>query len=80
MKQFSYGEPGRPRRHSHNLSPAAEIALMVAVALALLAPCVWQPRIMAGNLPSHVYNAWLAIEVGHGRAAGLELKHPVPMS
>lgn len=77
MKQLSYGEPGRPHRRSHNLSPAAEIALMVAVALALLVPCAWQPRIMAGEVPSHVYNAWLATEVENGRTPGLELQHPV---
>jgi hypothetical protein len=37
------------------------------VSLLLLAPCYWQPRIQAGDLSSHIYNAWLAqlIETGH---------------
>jgi hypothetical protein len=50
---------------------------MAAVALALLVPCFWQPHIIAGDLPSHVYNAWLATQVEQGRAPGLFLAHPV---
>lgn len=77
MKQLNYEEPGRPHSRPHNLSPAAEMTVMVVVALALLVPCVWQSRIAAGDIPSHVYNAWLATEVEHGRAQGLEVRHPV---
>ncbi len=39
--------------------------------LALLIPCYWQPRIQAGDLSSHIYNAWLAQLIESGRASGL---------
>jgi hypothetical protein len=39
----------------------------------LLAPCYWQPRIQAGDLSSHIYNAWLAQLIESGRAQGLML-------
>jgi hypothetical protein len=45
--------------------------LYVAVSLLLLAPCYWQPQIEAGDLGSHIYNAWLAQLIGSGRARGL---------
>jgi len=38
-----------------------------------LVPCFWQRRIQAGDFSSHLYNAWLAIEIKEGRAPGLEL-------
>ena len=39
--------------------------------VALLIPCFWHSRIQAGDLASHVYNAWLAQLVSHGQAPGL---------
>lgn len=39
----------------------------------LLAPCYWQQRIQAGDLSSHIYNAWLAERIARGRAPGLRL-------
>jgi len=39
----------------------------------LLVPCVWQRRIEAGDLGSHVYNAWLAQQIARGKAPGLYL-------
>lgn len=39
----------------------------------LLIPCFWLPRIHAGDLSSHVYNAWLEGELKAGRAPGLYL-------
>ena len=33
---------------------------MVAVSLLLLVPCFWHTHVQAGDLGSHVYNAWLA--------------------
>jgi hypothetical protein len=42
-----------------------------AVSLAVLIPCFWQRRIQAGDLSSHVYNAWLAELIGQGKAGGL---------
>ncbi|MGB9456050.1 MAG: hypothetical protein WCB12_08415 [Bryobacteraceae bacterium] len=40
---------------------------------ALLAPCFWQARIQAGDLGSHIYNAWLAELIRQGRAPGLSI-------
>jgi hypothetical protein len=42
--------------------------------IALLAPCYWAPRIEAGDLSSHVYNAWLAELIARGWAPGLSLR------
>ena len=39
----------------------------------LLAPCFWQTRIQAGDLSSHIYNAWLAQLVETGQVKGLTI-------
>ncbi len=39
----------------------------------LLLPCYWQTRIQAGDLSSHIYNAWLAGLIGSGRIQGLQI-------
>jgi hypothetical protein len=44
-----------------------------AVSAALLIPCFWHKRIEAGDLGSHVYNAWLAQLISRGHAPGLYL-------
>lgn len=41
--------------------------------LLLLVPCFWQSRIQAGDLSSHIYNAWLAQQIRNGQAPGLTL-------
>jgi hypothetical protein len=41
---------------------------------AILVPCFWLPRIEAGDLSSHVYNAWLAQLIAHGQAPGLRIQ------
>src|SRR5271154_5873278 len=41
----------------------------------LLVPCVWHRHVEAGDLGSHVYNAWLAQLIGKGEAPGLYLAH-----
>ena len=46
---------------------------VVALSALLLVPCFWQQRIQAGDLSSHLYNAWLAQLVEHGQAPGLTL-------
>ncbi len=38
---------------------------------ALLVPCFWQSRLQAGDLSSHLYNAWLAGLVQQGKLPGL---------
>jgi hypothetical protein len=48
--------------------------LAVAVISALLViPCFWHSRIQAGDLGSHVYNAWLAQLIEHRQISGLTL-------
>ena len=37
----------------------------------VLAPCFWHRTIVASDLGSHVYNAWLAQLIRHGQAPGL---------
>ncbi len=43
----------------------------ILASLAILLPCFWHARIQAGDLGSHIYNAWLAQLIGAGRAPGL---------
>jgi hypothetical protein len=43
----------------------------VLASAAILIPCFWQSRIQAGDLGSHIYNAWLARLIATGRAPGL---------
>ena len=40
---------------------------LVAISALVIVPCLWQPRIEAGDLPSHVYNAWLGHLITTGR-------------
>ncbi len=48
-----------------------EMGLVLLVSAAILIPCFWQRHIQAGDLASHVYNAWLAQLVGEGKAPGM---------
>ncbi len=43
------------------------------ISLLVLAPCFWQSRIQAGDLSSHLYNAWLSTLIGEGKAPGLKI-------
>ena len=45
----------------------------IALSVLLLVPCFWQQRIQAGDLSSHLYNAWLAQLIECGQAPGLTL-------
>ncbi len=58
-------------------SPLAGLAhsrwAFVLVSLLLLVPCFWLPRVQAGDLSSHIYNAWLAQLIESGRAEGLQV-------
>jgi hypothetical protein len=47
------------------------VLALVLVSAVLLIPCFWLPRIEAGDVASHVYNAWLASLVEKGQAPGL---------
>src|SRR5712672_1391697 len=46
---------------------------VAAISVGLLIPCFWHRRIEAGDLGSHVYNAWLAQLIERGQAPGLYL-------
>ena len=43
----------------------------VALSILLLAPVFWQPRVQAGDLSSHFYNAWMSQSIETGRIQGL---------
>jgi len=45
----------------------------MAASILVLVPCFWQSRIQAGDLSSHLYNAWLAQLIERGQAPGLSL-------
>src|ERR1700738_2391761 len=45
----------------------------LGISTGLLIPCFWHRRIEAGDLGSHVYNAWLAQLIERGQAPGLYL-------
>src|SRR5437879_4678106 len=48
-----------------------EIAAIFLISALVLIPCWWHRRIEAGDLASHVYNAWLAQLIEKGQAPGL---------
>ena len=63
----------RPRIYTSD-DAACTIVSAISNAVAtilLLIPCFWQSRLQAGDLASHIYNAWLAQLVGSGQAKGL---------
>ena len=49
------------------------LAAVILVSILLIIPCIWHHHIEAGDLPSHVYNIWLAQLVTKGQAPGLYL-------
>ena len=49
------------------------LARIVALSLLVLAPCFWHSRIQAGDLSSHVYNAWLTEQVEMRPVPGLAI-------
>jgi hypothetical protein len=44
---------------------------LFAISALVLVPCFWHRRIIAGDLASHTYNAWLAQLIEHGQVSGL---------
>jgi hypothetical protein len=65
-------QPGGPKGPSFPyFRRTTEVLMMVAISAVLLIPCVWQKRIQAGDLSSHVYNAWLAGQIQRGAVKGL---------
>src|SRR5580658_1059524 len=66
---------GSPRKTADAWSAgfAGRFAPYGIVSLLIAIPCVWQPHIQAGDLSSHLYNAWLANQVSAGHFPGLYL-------
>jgi hypothetical protein len=71
------GATDRALGSSSNWPEKHEASLRVCTALLLVIPCIWQPHIETVDLPSHVYNAWLASLIAHGQITGLRLVHPL---
>lgn len=44
---------------------------VIVLSMLFLVPCLWQSRIQAGDLGSHVYNVWLASLISQGKVHGL---------
>jgi hypothetical protein len=49
--------------------------VILAISIVMIVPCLWHRRIEAGDLASHVYNAWLAQLIEKGQAPGLYIVH-----
>src|SRR5580704_3843492 len=62
--------PGTVQTHP---SKFLRYARFVGVSAAVLVPVFWHRRIEAGDLGSHLYNAWLAQLIRQGQAPGLWL-------
>ena len=58
---------------NNSLRKKQEAGIGLLVSLAILIPCFWHRHIQAGDLASHVYNAWLSQLVEQGRAPGVYL-------
>jgi len=43
------------------------------ISVLVLLPCFWQAHIQAVDLSSHLYNAWISILIGEGKAPGLAI-------
>lgn len=67
----SVPEPAAPRGDKDFLARTPVRAAIVSVLL--LVPCFWQTHIQAIDLSSHLYNAWLSILIGQGKAPGLAI-------
>jgi hypothetical protein len=72
---------GNQEHHASQIPPTAALktvrafswhsAAYILLSLLLLVPCFWHAHIEAGDLGSHVYNAWLAELVQQGKAPGV---------
>jgi len=63
-----------PESNGNGASPKPlHVVLILVISSVLLIPCFWHRHIEAGDLGSHVYNAWLAQLIEQGRAPGLYL-------
>lgn len=54
---------------------SSDVKLFFLASALVLVPCFWQSRIQAGDLSSHLYNAWLAQLIKHSDIQGLRIAH-----
>jgi hypothetical protein len=67
-------QPGQflqPAAPGYFRNPLRNLWAILLISVLLLIPCFWHRHIEAGDLGSHVYNAWLAQLIEQGRAPGL---------
>ncbi len=74
------GDPGDFRFGTGVLRHSAQFVReqwpkFLATSSLVLVPCFWHREIVASDLGSHLYNAWLAQLIRHGQAPGLWLSH-----
>jgi hypothetical protein len=65
-------ESGTPSTGVSAFVRAFKLRILI-LSVVLLIPCFWHRHIEAGDLPSHVYNAWLSQLIEKGQAPGLYL-------
>src|SRR5579871_3584430 len=53
----------------------SNVLRIVVVSVVVLLPCVWHRRIVASDLGSHLYNAWLVQLIRAHSVPGLYLAH-----
>src|SRR5580700_5944354 len=68
--------PGASESNSSIFSVSAKFVRrhfpkLFAISALVLVPCFWHRRIIAGDLGSHMYNAWLAQLIERGQVSGL---------
>jgi hypothetical protein len=68
MVAETVGEISTPK-----LDRKREVGLGLLTSAAILIPCYWHRHVQAGDVASHVYNAWLANLAGEGKAPGIYL-------
>jgi len=61
-----HSAPPRPPWPRHRRA-----VLTIALSVVIVVPCFWHRQLEAGDLGSHVYNAWLAQLIAKGQAPGL---------
>jgi hypothetical protein len=64
---------GQTDQRTENGSHSVSWAYGAGASAILLIPCLWQHRIQAGDLSSHIYNAWLAQQIDIGKAPALTI-------
>ena len=65
-------EPAAPLGGKPDFIQRTPVRVALISALVLV-PCFWQAHIQAVDLSSHLYNAWLSILIGAGKAPGLAI-------